>query len=144
MAEIGTNVVLDGITLALRAAYPERHIEAGRVEQELRPPAFLVRLVSSAQATRGSDRLFRSPRFDVLFFPATGREECYAVADELCRVLEIIELPGGDKIRGTGITFEVVDDVLHMLVSYNYFTHGEKDEEYMEDLAFEQGGTEHG
>ena len=39
MAEINTNIILDGITLALRKAFPESHIESDTVKQGLRPPA---------------------------------------------------------------------------------------------------------
>ena len=39
MSEINTNMVLDGITLALRLAYPGSHIESDSVEQGLETPA---------------------------------------------------------------------------------------------------------
>ena len=46
MAEISTNIILDGITLALRSAFPGSHIESNAVKQGLRQPAFIVLLVN--------------------------------------------------------------------------------------------------
>lgn len=141
MSEINTEKILDGITLALRAAYPECQIESDTIEQGLTPPAFLVLLVDVAQVKQIGERWKRLPRFDILYFPKKGREECYAAADNLCTVLELITLPGGDLLRGTEISFEVTDGVLHFMVSYNHFVRRETEEPiYMGDLKIEQGG----
>ncbi len=141
MSEINTNLVLDGITLALRAAYPDSRIESNVVEQGLRPPAFIVLLVSAEQVAQVGPRYKRLPRFDILYFPEKGREECYAIADELCSVLELITLPSGDMLRGTDMSFEVSEGVLHFLVSYNHFVYRKADETMMENLKLEQGGN---
>ena len=141
MSEISTNKILDGISLALRAAYPGSQINAESVEQGLTPPAFILQLVSSGQSARGKRRWQRSPRFDILYFPEKGREECYARADELSAALEVITLPGGDMLRGTDITFDVVDNVLHFLISYNHFVCAAASDTKMEDIKIEQGGN---
>lgn len=141
MAEISTNIILDGITLALRAAHPDSQIEADTVEQGLTTPAFIVLLVSAEQTQQRAQRWKRLPSFDVLYFPKNSREECYKIADELCRVLNVITLPGGDKIHGTGMQYEVVDGVLHFLVSYNHFVYAEVAQENMTDLTLKQGGN---
>lgn len=140
MSEISTNIILDGVTRALRAAYPDYKIESKSVEQGLRPPAFIVLLVTAEQRKQMGQRWKRLPRFDVLYFPKAGREECYAVADELCQVLELIALDGGDLLRGTGMSFEVIDGVLHFMVSYHHFVYRETEEEAMESLKIEQIG----
>lgn len=139
MSEISTEKILDGITLALRSAYPDSHIESDTVEQGLHPPAFLVHLVSAGQKVRVGKRWQRTPGFDVIYFPKAGREECYAIADDLCRLLEVIALPTGDLLRGTGMNFEVVDGVLHFLVSYHHFVFQKTREETMENLEIKQG-----
>lgn len=116
MAEISTNIILDGITLALRSAFPGSHIESNAVKQGLRQPAFIVLLVNAEVTDYPAQRKKRLPRFDVLYFPKAGREDCYGVADTLTEVLEVIDLPGGDKLRGTDMSFQVTDGVLHFLV----------------------------
>ena len=87
-----------------------------------------------------AQRQKRLPRFDVLYFPKAGREECYRVADTLCEELKLIDLPGGDKLRGTDMSFEVTAGVLHFLVSYNHFARTEINETLMGTLKIEQGG----
>ena len=79
MAEISTNIILDGITLALRSAFPGSHIESNAVKQGLRQPAFIVLLVNAEVTDYPAQRKKRLPRFDVLYFPRSGREDCYGV-----------------------------------------------------------------
>ena len=140
MVEINTNIILDGITLALRKAFPESHIESDTVQQGLRPPAFIVLLINAEVLDYPTQRQKRLPRFDVLYFPKAGREECYRVADTLCEELKLIDLPGGDKLRGTDMSFEITAGVLHFLVSYNHFARTEINETLMGTLKIEQGG----
>ena len=56
-------------------------------------------------------------------FRRRGREECYATADALCSILEVITLPDGDRIRGTDMSFEITDGVLHFLDLLQPFCH---------------------
>lgn len=141
MSEINTNMILDGITLALRTAYPNSQIESDSVEQRLKAPAFIVLLVSVEQVAMTGPRWKRLPRFDVLYFPKNAREECYAIADKLCSALELITLSSGDKLRGTDMSFEVEAGVLHFLVSYNHFVYCKPEETLMGGLKIEQGGN---
>lgn len=141
MSEINTTLILDGISLALRSAYPDSQIAADSIEQGLESPAFILQLVSSGQSARGKQRWRRLPRFDILYFPKKGREECYAMADSLCSILDVITLPGGDKVRGSDITFEVTDNVLHFLVSYNYSVYSPTEETPMESIELISGGN---
>lgn len=141
MAEINTNIILDGITLALRKAFPKSHIESNAVKQGLVPPAFIVLLVTASMDVYPMRREKRIPRFDVLYYPQAGNEECYGVADTLCEVLKLITLPSGDKLHGTDMNFEVVDNVLHFLVSYRHFSRLPTDETSMGELSLQQGGN---
>lgn len=140
MSEINTGKIVDGITLALRTAYPDYQIESDTIEQGLTPPAFLVLLVDVEQVRQVGERWRRMPRFDILYFPMKGRDECYGVADNLCTILELITLPGGDLLRGTEISYEVTDGVLHFMISYNHFVYRPTEEAYMGDLTIRQGG----
>ena len=66
MAEISTNIILDGITLALRSAFPGSHIESNAVKQGLRQPAFIVLLVNAEVADYPAQRKKRLPRCSLL------------------------------------------------------------------------------
>ena len=139
MAEINTNTILDGITLALRNAYPGSMITSNEVKQGLNVPAFIVRMVSFQTEVRPMQRYRNFPRFDIIYFPKNAREECYGVSDRLCSVLEVITLPTGDKIRGVDMSSEIDDDVLHFFVSYNHNVYKPVDTVAMEEFKIKQG-----
>lgn len=110
MAEINTNIILDGITLALRKAFPDSMITSNEVKQGLNVPAFIVRMVSFQTQAHPMQRHKNLPRFDIIYFPKADREECYSASDKLCKVLEVIALPSGDKVRGVDMSSEITDD----------------------------------
>ena len=87
-------------------------------------------LVNAEVTDYPAQRKKRLPRFDVLYFPKAGREDCYGVADTLTEVLEVIDLSGGDKLRGTDMSFQVTD-----------FTYKTAEEVKMGTLKIEQGGN---
>lgn len=139
MAEISTNIILDGITLALRKAFPDSMITSNEVKQGFNVPAFIVRMVSFQTEVRPMQRYRNLPRFDIIYFPENEREECYSVSDRLCSVLEVITLPTGDKIRGVDMSSEIDDDVLHFFVSYNHNVYKPVDTVAMEEFKIKQG-----
>lgn len=89
-------------------------------------------------------RYYREHAFDVHYFPAEdteANEEMHEVGDTLYEALEYITL-GEGLIRGTGMRYEVIDNVLHFFVSYNLFLMRKKDSEAMEELEIIQGVTD--
>ena len=140
MADITSTLILDGITLALREAFPDAQITSDRVEQGLEEPAFIVLMVTSEQSELPSMRYRRTPQYDIIYFPKNGREDCYSVADTLWGVLEVITLPNGDSVRGSNISAEITDDVLHVLVNYAHNAYKVVEEVDMEELTFTQEG----
>ena len=140
MADITSKLILDGITLALREAFPNAQITSDRIEQGLTEPAFVVLMVNNEQSELPNMRYRRTPRYDIIYFPENGREDCYSVADILWGVLEVVTLPNGDSVRGSSISAEITDDVLHVLVNYNHNTYKVVDEVDMEELTFTQEG----
>ena len=140
MADITSTLILDGITLALREAFPDAQITSDRVEQGLEEPAFIVLMVTSEQSELPSMRYRRTPQYDIIYLPKNGREDCYSVADTLWGVLEVITLPNGDSVRGSNISAEITDDVLHVLVNYAHNAYKVVDEVDMEELTFTQEG----
>lgn len=139
MAKSKINTILDGITLAINERYPESMIFSDFVAQGLEPKSFIVTLISSQMQAQPSQAYKRYPRFKVSYFPQNGREECYDVSDELYDVLEVIELADGKKLRGTDMSAEIVDGVLHVFVSYNHIIFAPNDNATMDELDIEQG-----
>ena len=144
MAEINTNMILDGITLALREAFPGSMITSNEVKQGLNVPAFIVRMVSFQTQAHPMQRHKNLPRFDIIYFPETEREDCYSVSDKLCKVLEVIALPSGDKVRGVDMSSEITDDALHFFISYNHFVYAPYYDTTMDELKIKQGEANEG
>ncbi len=140
MSEINTNKILDGISLAIRGEWPDRQIFSDEVQQGLKPGDFNIILITSSQKQIVGERYQRTPLFDVLYYPKKGREECYEVADILSLLLNVISLPTGDLIRGTGLDFEVIDNVLHFYVRYTHYVRRTDPGDPMETLEIKQGG----
>lgn len=138
---ITTNQILDGITLALRQAFPNDQIEADTVEQGLVPPAFIVVLASASQAQFIGLRWRRRPTWNITYIPKEGRQECYDVADELYEVLEYIEVPNAGLVRATDMSYQVVDGNLQFSVAFNHTVFKPVDETAMEELEIIQEAT---
>lgn len=139
MSDIGTIAILDAVTLVLHRAYPDRMIYSDEVLQGFNDGDLIVTLISAGNKQFVGERFRRSPMFDVIYYPTGGNEDAYGVADQLCGLLELVELPGGGLLRGTGMTFEITDGTLHFHVIYPYTVKKTADETHMEQLNLKQG-----
>ncbi|MGG3278865.1 phage tail terminator family protein [Paenibacillus solani] len=90
----------------------------GKNRQGLKEPCFIVLLLNVDHGRLQGRRYARGHQFNVHFFSATN-DDFIVVADRLFDVLEWIEIDGL-KFKGTGMNFEVIDDVMHFYVDYNY------------------------
>ena len=140
MPEISINAVLDAISIALNSAFPGSRLYSEETPQNFEPGAFSIVIITASQKRLPNSRYRRRPLFDVIYFPKTGKEECYTVADRLFLLLEVVTTPAGDKLRGTDMTIEIVDDALHFKVQYRHHIITGAAEETMESLTLTQGG----
>ncbi len=69
----------------------------------------------------GNRSLRRIP-FDLVYYPANPKdnETLMDVGEQLMDVMEFITLPDGSMLRGSGISYQIIDDLLHFFVSYNH------------------------
>lgn len=134
MSEISTQLVIDAVTRALRAAYPEATIWDDEVDQGISSGAFIVQLINAGQRRIVGPRFHCTPLFDVIYFSDNSGPECIRIADELCQVLVMVETPGGDTLHGTGMEWRVDDHVLHFTVSYSYYIRIDSEKPDMETL----------
>lgn len=81
MADITSKLILDGITLALREAFPNAQITSDRIEQGLTEPTFVVLMVTNEQSELPNMRYRRMPRYDIIYFPET--EEKIAIVSRI-------------------------------------------------------------
>lgn len=117
-------------------------IYAGEVNQNLQEPCFLITPIAVVMEPQLGNRQNRFHPFDIIYFPkGNSQSEKLSVGESLILELELISLSDGSFLRGTKMHFEIVDDVLHFFVEYNFgaFKIVETDEVKMDDLSVEGG-----
>lgn len=141
MSEISFNSILDGVSLALHAAFPGPvQVHGDEVKQGLQPGDFNVIMPGATHAQEVGLRYRRTPTLDVIYYPKQGQAECCAVADQLTTVLESITTPEGDVVHATSCEWTVTSGVLHVLVTYDHFVRISQEQDMMETLKIEQEG----
>lgn len=138
MSEISFNSIRDGVSLALHAAFPDRQIHGGVVEQGLTAGDFNVVMTAAGHRQEVGRRYRRTATVDVIYCPQKDNAECCGVADQLTWLLECVTTPEGDAVHATGCTWSVTDGMLHMLLTYDYFVYRPCEEVMMETLKIEQ------
>lgn len=125
--------IIDGICLALASEFEDAEIYTETVKQGLEDASFSIVCLNPTNTQFLGKRYFRSNQFCIHYFPKTNepRSECLEVLEILHNALEIIEVDG-DSIRGTNMTNEMDEGVLHFFVNYDFFTIRKGDETFME------------
>lgn len=132
-----TNTIMNGISAALAAQYPDYEIYGDAdVVQDLTEPCFFINLVNLSRTAGLSDRYRLQAEFDVAYFPETAGSytEMHRVGYALYDVLEYITLENGALLRGDGMTHEIADGTLHFHVTFGLFLERERDAVYMETV----------
>ena len=125
--------IIDGICLALSSKFGEREIYTEAVNQGLEDGSFSIVCLNPTNAQFLGNRYFRTNQFCIHYFPKTNepKSECLEVLEGLYEALETIGFDG-DLIRGTNMTSEMDEGVLHFFVNYDFFTIRKMDEPFME------------
>ena len=136
------NEIIKGISMALNAAFGDGYeIYQNDVEQGLKEPCFLIAVLQPEITPMLGRRFIKRNPFDIQYFPTNPRNnaEMFTVAEKLMECLTQISLPNGDLLHGTGMNYEVVDDVLHFMVNFNLTLIRPYEEPYMETLDTDVG-----
>lgn len=112
------NQVKDGVIRKLKTLYPDEKVSDEKIRQGLENVRFFVKVLDTAQ-NREIDRRYKRCVFLDIHYFASNYEEAYEVAETLYEGMEYIQV-GEHTVRGTGMRSEIVDDVLHFFVSYDY------------------------
>lgn len=90
-------------------------------KQGFKEPCFFIKVLNSAQDKEFNIRYKRHVVYDIHYF--SDKEEintdCNNMADKLYEVLEYINI-NGSLYRASKMTHEVVDDVLHFSLKFDY------------------------
>lgn len=118
--QVTINDVRYAVNAALDAAFPDIPIAGEEIKQKLDPPCFFVRLLEPAHTQELDRRFSRDHPFVVHYFaPERLNDDMYAKAEQLTAALQLIEI-GGRLAIGTGMHFEIVDEVLFFYVTYRF------------------------
>lgn len=108
-----------GVNNWIKRHFPDARISGEEINQII-PPAFSVLILTSAQTQELGTRYLRNHTFNIRYFaPSKTNNEIHEVAERLYDIMDVIEV-GDKKYRGTGMNHEVVDQVLHFFVDYNF------------------------
>jgi hypothetical protein len=140
MKQVTINDVRYAVNAALDAAFPDIPIMVEEIKQGLTPPCFFVRLLEPEHTQELGRRFFRYHPFAVRYFaPERSNENMYNMAEQLTEALQQIEV-AGRPVRGTGMRFEVIDEVLHFFVNYDFHVWAPRpDDPAMASLDVQEG-----
>lgn len=132
------NSITQAISVSLNAEFGDEYtIYTESVEQGLCEPCFFVFCINPTNRVFFGKRYFRENGFCLQYLPGDkdqAREECNAVAERLYTCLEYITV-AGDLIRGTKMSYEVVDGVLSFFVNYDLFCYKAVPSDAMEKIS---------
>ncbi len=132
------NEIISGISRRLNAIFGDGYeIYRDDVEQGLTEPCFFIAVLKPELSPLIGSRKLKRNFFDIHYFPRrTGdNAEMFDVAEQLMSGLEYISMPDGLPLRGTAMSYETIDGVLHFYVSFNMVVIRPKEENPMETLA---------
>lgn len=119
------NQVYTAIAKKLEEMYEEPVIFFDRLPQTFNGPCFWVRLLRTEQVQLLNNHYRVNLSFDVMLYPTSDDvfiDELNSAGACLLHGLEYITLDEGKLCRGTNISYEVQDGVLHFFVAYTLYT----------------------
>ncbi|HCQ6376188.1 TPA: hypothetical protein OL524_003645 [Clostridioides difficile] len=139
------NNIIDGISVKLDKSFGEKYtIYSEDVEQGINEPCFFICPLNPSKVSYPNNRELKKNSFDVHYFPYSKDKsfEINEIAEMLLEELEYIEIDG-ELVRGTNMNYEIIDNVLHFFVDYNYFTVKSNNTDKMSDVEL-FGGLKRG
>lgn len=135
--------VIEAIAGKLAEKYDyDVHVE--EMPQDFEEPCFFIKLVNSDEDQLIDNRYYRKNAFDVAYFNDGNNKDLYKKANELTDILEYVKLENGNLLRGLGRKSEVVDGVLHFIVSYDYTVLKPREKQALMEKLKIKGGVRSG
>lgn len=139
------NEIIAGIAIKLNATFGDSYeIHQNNVKQGLKEPCFFIAVIKPEVTPMIGQRFIKVNPFDIQYFPENqgDNQELFTIADKLIETMDFITLQNGDQLHGTGVSYEVVDGVLHFFINYNLPMVRVPDPTYMETLEANFGTRE--
>ncbi len=119
LSTITISKVIHGVTKTLSDNFPAKDIYVEEIPQNLND-SFFVKLLEPSQEHDLGRRYIRQNSFDIHYFASDKKNmDMHDIAEQLYSLLSLIEIDG-IKYHGTGMRHEIVNQVLHFFVSYNF------------------------
>lgn len=118
------NDIKDAISIRLNQAFGnEYEIYSKKVEQGLQEPCFFIKVLSPSRKQIIGNRYYLEVSVDIHYFPAVDgdNDELDEVGASLFNDLEYITMVNEDQLRGTKMSYEKVDGVLHFFITYGLY-----------------------
>lgn len=133
-----TNEIIKGIAAALNGTFgSEYDVYAEDVPQGFKEPCFSIVHILSDRSAKLPNRYLSRNKFDIHYFPKSEhrkKAEIRSVAESLFLSLEYINVLD-NLCRGTKMSYEIIDGVLHFFVNYDMYVVKDKvPEPYMMTL----------
>ena len=133
------NEMLKGISTQLYEVFgADYKYYVENVEQKLTKPCFTIDSIMPLQRSRNRVLYDRTIPVVVHYFSnekSTTKSDCYEKAELIVEALEYVPFHGA-LIRGENISYQLVDDVLQVFVTYRFITKKTtSNEDNMEDLV---------
>lgn len=126
------NKIFDAITIQLYETFGEDYTYyVEDVKQELSKPCFTVDTLIPLQRSRSAILYDRTMPMVIHYFSGdtvNTKKDCFAVAERLVECLEYLPVMGA-FIRGDDISWQLVDDVLQVFVTYRFRTIDDRNKE---------------
>lgn len=136
------NELAAAVARALNGAFGEGYaIYQNEVPQGSTRPCFFLKVLEPGLKPLLGRRFRLVAPMDIQLFPETeGDNQALMEAGErMLPALRLVELEGGDLVRGTGLGWHVEDGVLHAAVSYAMVLTETGTAETMETMRVERG-----
>lgn len=110
------NEIINAITFNLNDYYGVE-VFSEENKQDFSEPCFFIQLLDVHRGYRLQNRHKRVYNFNIRYHGNEGFDELNSVGDDLIQILEYINVDD-TPIRGSGISYEIRDGVLHFFISY--------------------------
>ena len=134
-------MIKDSIIKVLHEHWPNYDIYGDIVKQGFKEPCFFVKQITKYAHNEVATKDY-SESYDIHFFLDQEKEdkdiEYSRIGDTLLWLLELLPIKDNKLIRGKGRSYEIVDDVMHFYITYDYGTYKFMYSETMETLNIEE------
>lgn len=132
------NSILTAVTKQLGTTFGTKYrYYVENVEQGLQKPCFTVDLLIPLQRSRSPILYDRTMPLVIHYFSDSEKDkkkDCYSVAEQIVECLEYLTFQN-TLLRGEDVSWQIVDDVLQVFVTYKFMAmRVENEEDVMETL----------